>query len=594
MTSIICEKYVLNCSNYGDSLKGASEQSASTISDCYSSDDDYKEALDGTQSENKRNLNVEKQNLPSEQLFHKGDDSYHHKQSSNHKLSQSVPGILDEGHSMGTRSPEFPLEKCMSEFYRPPSRSKNSLVGRRKHIGENASISSHHYIEPSVETSSEYLNSKMFHTDNLSTMKDIGNLNDLSASLFMCSNQFQHCNSGSYDDSTVKLISSKSLNSRTHLESPNHVYNLQNSNSGVFLDCEYNPLSRSEIENFTHSVSYRIPKLKAKMKTMTTQSTNELNEQTTQTSSKLIYKEKCIGTIEVNNMNGKNVNCEKGDNGDLMVNLCLPEYKEVEDRDLLSRNLRNLLQLLQKHINTITSNLRRYEANQIPANFDAKEDTFETIETNATPPSTNLYPNTLVVDLYQQIRLMTLQLEMKLKHGTSDRRTNRHQRRYSDVMSNRDLLLDNRDFLHDRPPDNGFSENRVVNLSAKTVPTAPLTHNEMDIGHISESHDWACRVFEVNPYDDLIKSYKSTTDRRIKALGNKMKCKITIEGPFRLYNSNNACWNMRNKTGFRCSLYGNSKDIVDKCVKCLQDTFPQSCLNERHIALRSINKQLFS
>lgn len=319
MATINFEKYVINCSNCGDSIKGISEHTASTISDCYSSDDDYKEgilqdylcnqsslllshestAFDDNQSERKSDLIHGKQHSQNDPFYLIQDALNGQNQSNNQKLSLSVSDILNLNQSMEVNSPEMPLGKCISEFYRPPSRSKNSLAGRRADIGENASISSNHYIEPCMITSSIYPNSKMFPADNLSTMKDIGNFNDLSASLFNCSNQARPCNRTSNEDSTRRLISSTSLNSRSQSESANQAFNIQHSNSSVFLDYEYTPRGGSKIENFTHSVSYRKPKVKSIIKSTTTQSTNELDERTTQTIFNYKYQEKCIGTIEV-------------------------------------------------------------------------------------------------------------------------------------------------------------------------------------------------------------------------------------------------------------------------------------------------------
>lgn len=296
--------------------------------------------------------------------------------------------------------------------------------------------------------------------------------------------------------------------------------------------------------------------------------------------------------LQANDMNRKKVHYEKGDTGDLMDDLCFPVIKDVAEKDL-NQNLVDLLQLLQKHVNTVTNNLQEHGTHKLPLHMDTHglKENFEDMEMTATRFS-HSYPEMLVTDLYQRMKLMCHQLELQLTCVASMGNLAKHQRRYSDVMGNRDLISNNGDDPQNK--NSSMPYTKIVTPTLKHISMAPVMHGDTDFVHVPERNDRASRVFELNPYDDLVKSYKSNTDRRIKAVGNKMKCKIVIDGPFRLYDSTNACWNMRNKTAYRCSLSGITKESVDKCLKCLQDTFPQSCLNEKHMVCKSDSQHLFS
>ncbi|THD23041.1 hypothetical protein D915_005915 [Fasciola hepatica] len=86
------------------------------------------------------------------------------------------------------------------------------------------------------------------------------------------------------------------------------------------------------------------------------------------------------------------------------------------------------------------------------------------------------------------------------------------------------------------------------------------------------------RVFELNQYDDLVKSHLNAADRRIKAVALKNGCRIRITGPFTKPDTSLCGAANRGKTLYNCHIAGPSEDRIGKCVNFLKETFPNSFL----------------
>ncbi|VDP98190.1 unnamed protein product [Trichobilharzia regenti] len=94
-------------------------------------------------------------------------------------------------------------------------------------------------------------------------------------------------------------------------------------------------------------------------------------------------------------------------------------------------------------------------------------------------------------------------------------------------------------------------------------------------------------IFELSPYDDLVKSYLNTSDRRIKAIATKNNCEIQISGPFnrpeRLSSTNATTGGgagiiQRGKIKYQCHIYAMNERKLGQCVNFLKETFPNSLL----------------
>ncbi|CAH8618732.1 unnamed protein product [Schistosoma margrebowiei] len=89
-------------------------------------------------------------------------------------------------------------------------------------------------------------------------------------------------------------------------------------------------------------------------------------------------------------------------------------------------------------------------------------------------------------------------------------------------------------------------------------------------------------VFELSPYDDLVKSYLNTTDRRIKAIAIKNNCVIKIHGPFTLPKHVKSGTVNLSKIKYECHVYALNEKMLKKCINYIKETFPNSLLHFIH------------
>ncbi|CAH8866211.1 unnamed protein product [Trichobilharzia szidati] len=104
----------------------------------------------------------------------------------------------------------------------------------------------------------------------------------------------------------------------------------------------------------------------------------------------------------------------------------------------------------------------------------------------------------------------------------------------------------------------------------------------------NDVNTWHQEIFELSPYDDLVKSYLNTSDRRIKAIATKNNCEIQISGPFsrpeRLSSTNAGGGGggggiiQRGKIKYQCHIYAMNERKLGQCVNFLKETFPNSLL----------------
>nr|BAF75868.1 hypothetical protein [Dugesia ryukyuensis] len=584
MSSVQCEEYFLKHSDYGDHIKIIHDRSASTISDCYSSDDDYKEGILHDYLLNQSTVllsneetafdNDEKkieENLISDKDCQEQIDEDNWKATHNQKLSKSSSNININTSPINEISPEYLFDKCISEFYRPPSRPKDSFIRTKKNFEDDTSILVHHFTE--FDQQHNYLKSSQLKNNVIN--KEDGD-NDLSASLFNSNKPFKECRKNVCDDSTIKLLSTGSLNSHTQSSSIDNMFNLPNSDNNLFLDYEF--------ENFSQSELLRKSKTGPLIKSTTAQfSTSDLHKEISKESLQITHTEKCVGTSLIYEENNQKTHTKyyRGNEGtgDTSTNLL------CEDVNSINR-LPSILTYLQHHVDQIVAN-NNSSTNQNLLYIDVnRKSDWNDLSNN----QFNEYSDDLVKDLFDKIKHMYFQLDSKIKYPVIKKKSVKHKRHFSEVPCDRTVLYSggNPEIIL------GISCHKDKIQDPKMHYSASTNICESELQTAQDHKDLSCRIFELNPYDDLIKSYQSHSDRRIKAVGNKMKCKIVIEGPIRIYDSTNACWNMRNKIAYRCSLNGPTKEAVEKCLKCLQDTFPQSCLNEKHNISKIENKQTIS
>lgn len=99
------------------------------------------------------------------------------------------------------------------------------------------------------------------------------------------------------------------------------------------------------------------------------------------------------------------------------------------------------------------------------------------------------------------------------------------------------------------------------------------------------------KCFQVQPIDELVKSYLTLSDRRVRAVCSRMKCRIRMFGP--LARSPSETRSLCQSSGRERALYhliisSNTKDRLDKSLKCIQETFPKSCLQEKTIVKQNL------
>lgn len=88
------------------------------------------------------------------------------------------------------------------------------------------------------------------------------------------------------------------------------------------------------------------------------------------------------------------------------------------------------------------------------------------------------------------------------------------------------------------------------------------------------------KIFILSALDALIKSHSSTSDRRLRAIANKMNCKIDIHGPFKDSHFTTSFFTSHEKITYHCVISSAIKSNVDKCHKCIKDTFPTTTIRE--------------
>ncbi|VEL17939.1 unnamed protein product, partial [Protopolystoma xenopodis] len=89
------------------------------------------------------------------------------------------------------------------------------------------------------------------------------------------------------------------------------------------------------------------------------------------------------------------------------------------------------------------------------------------------------------------------------------------------------------------------------------------------------------RLFQLGPYDDLVKSHLNPADRRIKAVAAKNGCYIGITGPKLIHpdlDSAGGFQASRARITYQCCVAGPTGDKVNKCLNYLKETFPNSFL----------------
>lgn len=111
---------------------------------------------------------------------------------------------------------------------------------------------------------------------------------------------------------------------------------------------------------------------------------------------------------------------------------------------------------------------------------------------------------------------------------------------------------------------------RVSYLPAELISN--MNHTTKDIWDFH-------RIFEIKQFDEIIKSHQVRSDRRLKAISNRMICKIDIIGPFQ---SNYSQMNIRNAMEwYHLIVYASTKLRLEKSINCIQLSFPSSCFNEK-------------
>ncbi|CAH8634704.1 unnamed protein product [Schistosoma rodhaini] len=162
-----------------------------------------------------------------------------------------------------------------------------------------------------------------------------------------------------------------------------------------------------------------------------------------------------------------------------------------------------------------------------------------------------------------------------------------NQRRLSSIPKNQSLdkttemLTSTRrsNYLH-------ISKNRfldkTVEMLTSTRRSNYLTYSNADpftINNNNNNNDLA-KVFELDPYDDIIKSYYNTTDRRIKSISIKTNCIIQINGPFTTFykHAKSSIVNL-SKIKYQCHIYGFNEKMLEKCINFMKETFPNSLLH---------------
>ena len=139
--------------------------------------------------------------------------------------------------------------------------------------------------------------------------------------------------------------------------------------------------------------------------------------------------------------------------------------------------------------------------------------------------------------------------------------------------------------IHNKIPNvrSNVLENKKLNKPLNS-PNCNITNIKKSVSNIGDMRDLrfpsnykVLKLFELNPYDDLIKAHLSPFDRRIKSVAAKNGCLIAIDGPINSFDPL-SCQAFRNKIIYQCRVAGPNKENVDKCINYLKETFPNTFL----------------
>ena len=90
-------------------------------------------------------------------------------------------------------------------------------------------------------------------------------------------------------------------------------------------------------------------------------------------------------------------------------------------------------------------------------------------------------------------------------------------------------------------------------------------------------------IFEIGPHDELVRSHQNVHDRRIKAVGMKTGCYLSVKGPIKKSPQTDAGNIRRDREVYELVIGAPSKEKADRCMNYLRDTFPKAVLTRKLI-----------
>ncbi|CAH8617469.1 unnamed protein product [Schistosoma curassoni] len=146
-------------------------------------------------------------------------------------------------------------------------------------------------------------------------------------------------------------------------------------------------------------------------------------------------------------------------------------------------------------------------------------------------------------------------------------------------QSNENLTTDN------QRKSSSISENhlnKTAEILTSKIRSNCFTYTNADSFTINNNGHYNKEIFELSPYDDLVKSYLTTTDRRIKAIATKNNCVINIHGPFTRSKDVKSDRVNLSKIKYECHVYALNEKMLKKCINYIKETFPNSVLHFIH------------